>query len=306
MNRFSRSEFTPVGYSYLKSETLNESLKENGFAIVPFLNEAQLEGLRVLYDKFHRITAAGAYFSLYNNDLNYRHSVYTESLAVLSKPLDSFFENYHAANSGFVVRGPNDEGEFFIHQDPSFVDETISSPLHVWCPLYNVTMDYAPVCVFPKSHQLAPPLRSPTIPFSFDNVRHEIRKYMQPLEVKAGEAIFLDPRLMHNSLPNKRNEARPVLLIQIFRKGEQLIVPFLNRSEIEIYSIPDDYFLKNTKFYQDVMGRPELGTYLNSVPYEAQPVTTQELNEFCRKKNINATSMLTDLYKNTESIINIG
>lgn len=306
MSRFDRRGFVPLGYSYLKDKDTDIRIQENGYAIVPFLNQNQLQNLQALYEKHHSITDAGAYFSLYNNDLSYRESVYSESLNIINPSLESYFQNYNAGNSGFVVRGPNDEGEFFVHQDPSFVDETKSSPLHVWCPLYDITLDFAPVCVFPKSHHLAAPLRSPTVPFPFNDIRQHVRRYMVPLTVKAGQAIFLDPRLMHNSLPNKRNTARPVLLVQIFQAGENFITPFLNENEIELYQLPENYFLKNTKFYQDVMGRPALGTFIEKFPFAPQPVSLDELETFCKDRGIAKVDYLDANFKDANAIANIG
>ena len=67
-----RDGFVPLGYSYLKSVEIHQQVKEFGYFIVPFLDFDQLAELQKLYQENHSISQPGFFFSIFNNDLEYR------------------------------------------------------------------------------------------------------------------------------------------------------------------------------------------------------------------------------------------
>ncbi len=305
MKTISVTNESPVRHSYISNDEVAEKVHQYGYAVVPFLNEKQLADLRKLYDDNHNISKPGFFFSIFNNDWEYRQKVTVVSSQIIRPSLENNFTKQKVGYSGFVVRGPKDEGEFFIHQDPSFVDETQFSPLHVWCPLYDIELDYAPVCVVPSSHTLAYLHRANSIPAPFNAIRDEVRKYLQPITVKAGEAIFLDPRLIHNSLPNKRDISRPVLLIQIFPEEASYETPYLRDGKLELYSLPEDYFVRNPNFYANVDAQPALGTLKSQTDVQFSDITLEQFLAFCQQHQIKSNPLLTENYISATSLTDI-
>lgn len=288
---------------YITDPALRQAVAEHGYAIVPFLNTAQIEKLRALYHASHDVRHPGYFFSIFNSDIEYRKHMLQTSVNIAADSLRQFFNQYKIGYSGFVVRGPNDEGEFFIHQDPSFVDETKFAPLHIWCPLYDIALDFSPLCVVPQSHKLSSEYRSLSIPAPFEEIRNELRPYLKPLLVKAGEVIFLDPRLIHNSLPNKRDVARPVLLIQMFPEQADYYTPYLKDGALEIYRLPEDYFVSNSNFYVGVDDKPALGEFAYSLPYTPYKISLPMFQEFCARQHLYPENYVAQNLNATEGFI---
>lgn len=278
-------------YNYIDNQSLASEISANGYAVINFLNKEQIDALTQVYQSGLKMNEAGFFFTMFSRNIDYRREVFQKSISILESSLRRFFKNYKIGNSGFVVRGPNDKGEFFVHQDPSFVDEHKYSPLHIWCPLVDIDMDFAPVCLIPKSHLLSSPYRSITVPAPFEEIRNEVRKYVQPILVKAGQALLLDPRLIHNSLPNKKNQSRPVLLVQMFPEGAPFVTPVLNNDRLEMYSLPETYFLENTNFIDDVLEKPAIGALEESIPFEKYTLTIDDFLTFCKEHGIEKNNL---------------
>lgn len=276
----------PVSHNYIKSKELALQIERNGYAIIRFLEHTSLTELRNLFDRNHKISQPGFFFSIFNNDAEYRKKMMEVSLSIIQPFLDIFFQDYKVGYSGFVIRGPLDKGELFIHQDPSFIDETKYSPLHLWCPLHDITPDFSPVCVIPGSHRLSSIYRANTIPAPFNSIRNLVRQYMQPLLPKSGEVILLDPRIIHNSLPNLTKVARASLLVQLFPKEANYFTPYLRGHSLELYSLPENYFVINSNFYTNVDEQPATGTLVKSFPFEPYQITEEDFLRFCVDNNL--------------------
>lgn len=259
----------PVPHSVFRDDDFRKELNQEGITVQPFLSPEQLESLRAIYEGTHSLTdeKGGMFYSVYSQDLAYRERVNEEVQTILQPTLDQWFVDYKNVINSFVIKLPGKASEFAIHQDTTALDEFKYSPLSIWIPLWDVDEENGAMCVIPGTHRLFSPYRGISFPFPFKNVNGEVRDYLKPVPVKAGEAVLFDPRILHNSLPNQSEKPRVALICGIFPSEARFRICFKENSKaaIEIYDQEDDFLLKYPNFLHHCHDRPVSGTVVDQV-----------------------------------------
>lgn len=236
----------PTEHSFVKNKNFQNRIREFGWLKSEVISNNQLNDLRMLFDENHKINQVGMFYSMYSKDLAYRKKVRDGILTILAPTLKSQFEDYKVAYAVFVVKTPGKETEFFLHQDPSIVDESKYSSLHLWIPLEKITDKNGPLCVIEKTHMISQPFRGITVPSFFKGSEGLLREYLQPIFLEAGEALFLDPRVVHNSLANVSDKTRVAVLVGIIPLESEIILSHCEEGPesgiVEQHLFSDDYF----------------------------------------------------------------
>lgn len=263
-------DWKPVRHTVFKEESFADLLHERGLTVQPFLSPTQLDALRAIYQEHHQLEDkdGGMFYSVYSQDLAYRQRVDDAIRAVLKPTLDAWFTGYKNVVNSFVVKLPGKASEFDIHQDTTALDEFQFSPLSVWIPLWDVTEENGAMCMVPETQGLFSPYRGISFPFPFAGAKEEVRAYLEPVPVRAGEAVLFDPRLLHNSLPNKSDRPRVALICGIFPEAAAFNICFKEApgAEIEIYEQADDFLIKYPNFLHHCHDRPVDGQVIRRVP----------------------------------------
>ena len=259
----------PVRHTVLKDEALADLIHEEGIAVRPFLEAGQLEQLRNLFEETHSIPKGdgGMFYSLYSQDLEYRKKIHDTIQEILQPTLDQHFQGYKNVINSFVVKVPGKASEFSIHQDTTALDEFKYSPLTAWIPLWDITEENGAMCVVPKTHRLFSPYRGISFPFPFKNIMGTVREYLQPVTLKAGEAVFFDPRILHNSLPNTTDKPRVAIICGIFPEEAEFVINYKASPEakIELFKQQDDFLLVYPNFMHNCHSRPVAGEVIGEV-----------------------------------------
>ena len=254
-------------------------LNNRGWDLMQLPDEDILNDLRQLYERHHDIDADGMFYSLYSADIEYRRRVHEGVIEVLSPLLEDQFPSYRPIFGIFIVKTPDpDRTEFFVHQDPSYVDERMFKGLHLWIPLQDVSTKNGPVRVLEGSHRLAGRHRGITVPSIFQEDQTWVREHMHTVPVRAGEALLLDPRTVHDSAPNQSNQHRVVVLVGLISKEAPVEMVYVDEERpdlAEIYRFPDRHFLTGTDFFMDCRCRPETGTLIRTESLD-NPVRSRE------------------------------
>jgi len=259
----------PVRHQVFRDSTMAEVLHQEGLTVESFLSAEQIEALRALYQASHTLSdeQGGMFYSLYSQDLAYREKIHQEVHQILKPTLEHWFKGYKNVINSFVVKLPGKASEFAIHQDTTALDETKFSPLSVWIPLWDVTPENGAMCMVPGSHKLFSPYRGISFPFPFQGANQTVRDYLEPVPVKAGEAVLFDPRVLHNSLPNLSDKPRIALICGIFPQEADFNICFKESpdSPIEIWQQEDDFLLKYPNFLHHCHDRPVSGKIVQQV-----------------------------------------
>src|SRR5690606_21476682 len=112
------------------------------------------------------------------------------------------------------------------------------SCLSVWIPLQDTNLANGCLSVVPHSHKMFAPYRGISFPQQFENISNTVRKYLQPIEMKAGEILLFDNRLVHTSGVNSSGADRVVVMSGIFPSEAKIISCYkdtaVEKSPIEI------------------------------------------------------------------------
>lgn len=228
-----------------KNPSWDKELKENGYVVLPLLDEQAVEDLHHFFQNSRPDIFHGFHSTSTNNDLNYRKRVH-EFIEQKFLPLvDELLIDYESIYGSFVVKEPGQEGNFPFHMDWSMVDEKQYISLAFWTPLIDTFEENGPLLVLEKSHQLGLSYRGGPFLFqALDNTNDLKNKFTsRQLCLKKGEVIIYDHRLFHGSLPNKTNHTRPALNFTVKPKEAQLLHYHQNGNMIEVHQIKKDFFL---------------------------------------------------------------
>lgn len=269
-------------HSVVQDEKLIDILQDIGYVINANIGKEALHSLQELYSKHHNVKEekGGMFYSLYSLNLDYRKKINDEILKILSPFYNELFQHYKTVINSFIVKYNGEESAFSLHQDSTSLDENVYSPLSVWIPLQDTNIDNGCLCVVPQSHKIFYPYRGISFPTPFSNIENTLRKYLEPIEMKAGDILLFDNRLVHYSPANHSSKPRIVAMSGIFPQEAKLINCFqdnsLENAPLEIYEQDDDFLLKGKNFYHDCTARPTLGKKAKEISI-SQPIFTEEM-----------------------------
>lgn len=282
----------PVPHTVINDHVLRELIHEEGIAIRPFLNEAQLKELRALYQAEHQITDSdgGMFYSVYSRNFAYRQRIHNAIQAILQPTLDQWLTDYRTVLNSFIIKASGPKSEFYLHQDTTGLDETKYSTLSFWIPLEDVDETNGAMCVIPKSHHWFSPYRGISFPSPYQDIADTVRAYLKPVPVKAGEAVIFDNRILHNSLPNTSGKNRVVVMAGIFPQAAPIMTCFKNpateNAKIELIEHTDDFLLRYPNFLIDCHVRPTVGRSVALVDDEYPPMSAATFQRLCAENGI--------------------
>lgn len=292
--------WAPAPYNVIRDEQMADAVTQEGITQQKLISDEQLNALQKLFDENHNISENGMFYSLYSTDLEYRSKMHFGVLEALKPTLDQVFQDYKVIYSLFIVKAyGEDQTEFFVHQDPSYVDELKYSPMHIWVPLDDITADNGALCVVPRSQHITHPYRNISFPPAFDGHNDKLRRYLKPIYMEKGEALIFDPRLIHNSLANKTNKLRVAALVGVAPKEAELVSSFKDlendpNAQLEFFKHEDDHFLKGREFYFSCRCRPTEGTPAGGSSYDVTPFTWPEMQHMFNELGIEPVDMMPD------------
>lgn len=294
-NRFG---WQPTPPTTLKDPELAQTIHHEGFKVIPFLNQEQLAAAKALLARHHELESGrgGMFYSLYSQDLDYRKEVHETLADIFAPSFEQYFHNHRNVINFFILKVPGPASEFSIHQDMSAVDENLYTPLSVWTALEDITEENGALCMMRYSHWFFSPYRAITMPFPFAKIQGTVRRYLEPVYLKAGESILFDPRILHNSLPNKAENLRPAVVSGIFPEAASLLTCYKDEEQpdakIELLAHDDQFLLEHPNFMVNCHARPDTGRPAGYAPYEFPQLSAEEFTQLCELNHIRPLDLL--------------
>ncbi len=269
--------------SIFRDPAHTEMFNRDGFVIVPFLSEEQIAELLGVYRSFYPEGVEGFFTTTFANNVEHREGVNRTIREVCLARIDELFKDYKTLFSSFIVKAPGEKSELIMHQDMTLVDEQLYSGINIWCPLIDLTETNGAIEVLPRSHRLFQTYRGSSIPDIYDNVVPEVKEIMQPLYLKAGEAVIFDQSIIHYSPPNLSEEERPVINTFVAHKEAKIKICYWDKEkytdQIEIFEEEDDFLEQFEQFGHDIFSRPKIGKSLGLFPYDFPKITVDLLEK---------------------------
>lgn len=229
---------------------LNNQIEQNGFAVVPFALAEELQELKLFYDTLPETNSKGTHVTMFHPSYDYRLKVEQKIRQLFAAKAEKMLIDYRVLFTNYMVKEPGPEGDFPVHQDWTYVDETKYASYAFWIPLSDVDQLNGALHVVPGSHKLINHLRGPYVHEPFRELSDEIKKkYSHPVKLKAGEALIWDHRLIHYSLPNLSAKTRIAFTLILVPQNVEIIHCFAKNNqsnssdEIEVFEVDTPFYL---------------------------------------------------------------
>jgi hypothetical protein len=296
MSIYFNNSWKPVPYSIIKDRKIAEMIESKGFAIETTLSSTKIEKLTQLFKENHEIDnkEGGMFYSIYSQNIAYRNHIHNAIGKILQPILETYFEHYKMVLNSFVVKAPGPKSEFYLHQDTTGLDEWKHSPLSLWIPLHDVDESNGCLGVIPYSQHFFSPYRSISFPAPFDTIQNMVKQYLQPIEMKVGEMLLFDNRMLHHSYANHGVQARVAVICGLFPKDAKMVTchkpEYKCGGEVELLEHEDDFLLTGKNFLVDCQKRPETGKSLGWVEDPYSEICVEEFVALCQKYGLKKTS----------------
>jgi len=255
-----------------RDENHQNDFEKNGFVILPFYTQEEIEQLRLLYQKLHPVDEKGMFPSTFSQDKHYRHAADTEIKKVGSRSIEKYLMDIKVVFGAFIAKSPGPESGMCVHQDMSLVDESKFTGINIWVPLVDLTVENGALFVLPGSHRLFPTYRASSIPEFFSPIMDDMLDFLQPVLVKAGNAVIFDQSIIHYSPPNYTNQTRVVTNTYFTHKDAVYRTYYWNKEtlggKVEAFDQDDNFMTDFEQFGENIRDRPKVGKSMGLIDYD--------------------------------------
>ena len=254
-----------------KDDEIQARFEKDGYVILPFYTEAEMEELRVLYHKLHPENELGFFPSTFSHDKEYRKIADTEIRRLCERSMKEYLQDFKTVLGAFIVKNPGPESGMCVHQDMSLVDESKYTGINIWVPLIDLTIKNGALFVLPGSHRIFPTYRGSTIPEFFQGAMDHMLDYLIPVEIKAGEAVFFDQSIVHFSPPNYSDDIRIVTNTYFTHRDAEFRTYFFDKEHpgmVEEFRQSDTFMTDFDQFGDNIHDRPKVGESLGFTEYD--------------------------------------
>ncbi|MGK0390820.1 MAG: hypothetical protein ACI94Y_003580 [Maribacter sp.] len=275
-------------FNMLRDKELNEQMRTQGYLVLPFLDEHEIQLFRQLHDKHHKNPPPAFYNSYFSTDIEYKKEVENLVKQYFEQKMTQYFHNCIIMGGMFVVKPPQQIEHFLPHQDWSFVDEEKSLSLSMWSPLQDVDDRNGNLKVLRGSHEFLKTIRGSGTPNVYKGHRAIIDEYMVSVPLKAGEALFFFNNLVHGSPPNTSNHSRICLGLTLLPKEKPLLYYYIDpedkEQKLEQFSATESFYIN---YVHQRGSRPTDLESLGIIDFDFPVLTESELIEKSEVMNPN-------------------
>ena len=299
--------------SFFLDPLLQEQFNKDGYVKMPLLNAAEVADLKEFYVslKHEHIGKYGFHVSLDSKDEHYIKAVFKKLFSTLKPKLNPIFKDYKTFTASYVIKEAGLQNIVPPHQDWSFVDEEQFCSATVWIPLMDVNKSNGALGVIKGSHLLFNSPRNSPSPQSKSILSEHLFAlfpYIDVIDMKAGEALIFDNRLIHASPPNTSSQTRIGVGIGITHANAQLLhyyeLPGSNL--VDVYNVDEAFFEKyNNARFSELYNNGEKPTELklrqsiikNPPKFSREEIIQLITSKTDAKLNMELMSELAELYQ---------
>lgn len=263
-----------------KDADLQSQLNSDGFVVLDFLNEEEVNALLALYKAKHPEDVKGFYTSTFATDTDYRKEVDAAIRLHMQRNLEHYFSDYKVHCGSFIVKGADEKSVLKMHQDMTLVDESIYTGINIWIPLVDLTAENGAIELLPRSHRLFKTYRGASLPDIYDGIEASVHKVMSPLYLRKGQAVIFDQSIIHYSPANRSGKVRPVINTFITHKDAGIQICYWDKTtpkQIEVFEQDPDFMVNFQNFGHDIFSRPKIGRSIGLVPFDFPKITADLL-----------------------------
>ncbi len=261
-------------FQAITSET---SIVQKGFVKGVDIDDNTVQELKCYYEKLSNPYKTGFHPTLMWNDAAIKEEISVFICQKLEKTLKTLMPGYRLLYGNFMIKEPGKDSVMKLHQDWSYVDESLYDSFAIWFPLHDLTEQNGALHMIPGSHLFENNVRGPGIfcPF-YDNHSYIENTFGKPLFLKKGESVIWQHRVLHFSPPNISTTARLAVTAIIVPENAPIIHYYKpeENDEVEMYEVEDNFY-----FHYNIGKRPRLKANLLKKFKHRQPTYSKDILE---------------------------
>jgi hypothetical protein len=265
-----------------RNELHQAQFERDGYIILPFYNQQEIEELNKLYKDIQPKEYEGFFPSTFSNDKDYRNKADTEIRRLCERSVADLLQDVKVICGCFIVKKSQPESAMCVHQDMTLVDESVYTGINIWVPLIDLNDQNGTLEVLPGSHRIFPTYRGSSIKGVYDDCNEEVKKYLIKIYPKAGEAVFFDQSIIHFSKANESGQERVVTNTYFTHKDATFQTCYWHPdygNKVEIFEQDDQFMTDFEQFGQNIHDRPKVGVSRGLVEYDFPELNAQILAE---------------------------
>lgn len=246
----------------LVDDVLEKQFQKDGYVVIPFLSEKEVSMLTEYYfdtldqkggtlgpkdEGFNTETEITYDFTFIDKNISYKEQVFEMITTAFKSNYEKFLLEYKPIIANYIHK-KTDGGEVPMHQNWAFVDEHKCASVSIWCPLVDSNKENGTLEVVPGSHKRYGEVRGPMIRSELLDIDKEIiDSLMEPINIKAGNAVILDDSIVHYSSPNLTKGLRLAIQLILIPKEEKSIHYHMDlakdRNKVEVLEVDKDFYM---------------------------------------------------------------
>lgn len=292
---------TNLRLAIFNNEQLDKQFELNGFVVIPLLNNTEIKQLNDAYQGELFNNPEGFYSTSFSKNENIKSLLNKTINDVIEPKAKNIFNPFKPLGSCYLSKSPGQKGEMPIHQDWTVVDESKYDSITIWIPLQDVNETNGTLQVIPGSHRFSDAIRSPFFDNPLADIENDLKKDLQLVNLKAGEAIIFSQALIHASPANKKEETRLAVTYGLIPEEAELLFYYANKEPklAEKYVVPINFF---EKYNTNIGAKPDVGELVETFDYTRQKLTVDEymLQKHIYQANKNKQIKMKPIFKNQE------
>lgn len=265
-----------------RDEKLNYHLNKYGYACIDLLNQEQVDSLLTFYNKNPINANSGFHTTHFSTDKDLKKSIHNYITTLVWPELNKFLVDFKSVFSNFMIKEPREDSVMPLHADWTYVDETASCSIAAWIPLCDTNQENGTFGVIPFSQHLSGNIRGPRIlQWEYPFNEEIIGKAGKLINMKSGQAIVYNHKLLHFSPPNNGEKTRHAINISMVPLHTELIHYTIPEGfdKIQIYKPEDEAFYLDYDNFQV----PNSGTKIDEINRNKAPLLNDQLKLFLKK-----------------------
>lgn len=232
------------GSNILKNQNLQSELLGKGYAVFPLLAAEQVSSLKEYYFENNPDKVEGLAATAHNPNFGFRQKMSSKIHEVVAHEVNNHFFDIEMLGGTFMNKTQGEKGVLPPHQDWNIVDETKFASYNLWIPLVDVNAENGSIQVIDGSHVWKEGFRGPNLYGPFASETEKLWSEMKTLNLKAGEVLVYDHRLLHCSNVNQTINDRLVIVFGVIPQAAEMRFYYEEKGKVVTYKCHKDFFLK--------------------------------------------------------------
>lgn len=251
----------------LRDAAMQARLVEDGYVVVDLLGAGDLTSLRTLWDG-GGVALNGFHSTIHSDSIDHKRMVDERLRSILAPRVDELFDRHRCVVANFVAKAPGPGSEMPEHLDWSMVADPGIISVGVWAPLVDTDRANGGLGVIRRSHRdLVALSGTPHFP-SFEEMRAISGRFAEEdriaLDLRAGQAVIYDHRLIHFSPPNDSGSDRVAVNVAVVPREARTHHHHLHPDgTVERFQVDDSFYVSH-----EIGEVPSSGLSMGAVPRE--------------------------------------